>query len=251
MVATWNLERPSRRPIGRTQRIHSALSAVPADIWILTETRTSVSPGLAFHPTHSKLHQDRRPADERWVSIWSRWPASKLAEDFWSATALINTPLGKLIVHGVVLPYMHEPAPGAAPVWSRFREELASQRKSWVRTRSQHPDLPLIVAGDLNQTLGGSRRYGSPATRDELLQALSEAELMCLTVGDEPTGQLRGIHLVDHICATSHLTTGSHYRVWGPNAADGSSMSDHTGVAIVFTRADRFTPAEDVHGARG
>jgi len=250
MVATWNLKRPSRRPIGRTQRIHSALSAVPADIWILTETRTSLSPSLAFYPMHSKLHQDRRPDDERWVSIWSRWPATALAEDFWSATALIESPLGKLIVHGVVLPYMHEPAPGKAPVWSRFMEELGHQRNRWVRTRMENPAIPLIVAGDLNQTLGGSRRYGSPATRDELLQALSEADLKCLTAGDETTGQLRGIHLVDHICATSHLTQGSHYKLWGPNAADGSSMSDHIGVAIEFTRADRLPPDQDVAAAR-
>src|ERR1700687_291504 len=155
VVATWNLQRPSRKPVSRTLRIQSALSAVPADIWILTETRASLIPNRAYHPTHSKLHQGRRPDDERWVSIWSRWPATALAEDCWSATALIESPLGKLIVHGVVLPYMHDPAPGMAPVWSRFLEELGHQRNRWLRTRMEYPEIPLVVAGDLNQTLGG------------------------------------------------------------------------------------------------
>jgi hypothetical protein len=225
--------------VDRTQRIQSALGAVAADIWILTETRASLAPSGAYYPTHSKLHQHRRPDDERWVSIWSRWPATALAEDFWSATVLIESPLGKLIVHGVVLPYMHEPAPGMAPVWSRFMEELGHQRNRWVRTRMENPAIPLIVAGDLNQTLGGSRRYGSPATRDALFQAMSAAELKCQTAGDEPTGQLRHIHLVDHICSTNDLNSGGTFNVWGPKTADGLSMSDHAGIAIEFTRADR------------
>lgn len=250
MVATWNLERPSRRPIGRTQRIHAALSAVPADIWILTETRASLIPNRAYYPTHSKPHQGRRPDDERWVSIWSRWPVRALDEDFWSATALIESPLGNLIVHGVVLPYMHEPAPGAPQVWSRFIEELGTQRNRWVRTRMQYPDIPLVVAGDLNQTLGGSLRYGSPATRDALVEALVDADLKCLTAGDEPTGQLRGIHLVDHICATSHLNAGSSFKLWGPRTADGCSMSDHTGVAIELSRPDRLLPNLGITAAR-
>jgi endonuclease/exonuclease/phosphatase family metal-dependent hydrolase len=143
-------------------------------------------------------------------------------------------------VDGVVLPYMHDPAPGIAPVWSRFMEELGHQRNLWLRIRREYPEIPIVVAGDLNQTLGGSRRYGSPATRDALVQALSDAELMCQTSGDEPTGQLRRIHLVDHICATNHLNAGGNYNLWGPKTADGLSMSDHAGIAIEFTRPDRL-----------
>jgi endonuclease/exonuclease/phosphatase family metal-dependent hydrolase len=105
----------------------------------------------------------------------------------------------------------------------------------------KYPETPLIVAGDLNQTLGGSRRYGSPETRDALSRALSDADLNCQTAGDEPTGQLRHIHLVDHICVTNHLNAGGTYNVWGPKTADGLSMSDHAGLAIDFTRTDRFS----------
>jgi endonuclease/exonuclease/phosphatase family metal-dependent hydrolase len=114
----------------------------------------------------------------------------------------------------------------------------------------EYPEIPLVVAGDLNQTLGGSRRYGSPATRDALLQALSDAELKCQTVGDEPTGQLQHIHLVDHVCVTNHLTAGGTYNVWGPKTADGLSMSDHAGIAIEFTRPDRLMADQAVTPAR-
>ena len=238
-IATWNVQRPPRRVEGRTQRIQTKLESVAADIWVLTESRTSLAPADAFYSTHSGVHAGRLPTDDlRWVSIWSHWPASVLAEDHWSATALIDTPMGELIVQGVVLPYMHEPAPGLADVWSRFSHELANQRDSWAGTRAKHADIPMVVAGDLNQTIGGSLRYGSPDTRKLLLEALAAADLKCLTAGDEPTGTLRNVHLVDHICATSNLTAGM-ITYWEPKDLDGQTMSDHRGVAIELTRSQQ------------
>jgi len=129
-------------------------------------------------------------------------------------------------------------------------EELGHQRNRWMRTRMEYPEIPLVVAGDLNQTLGGSRRYGRPETRDALFQALSDAELTCQTTGDEPTGQLRHIHLVDHICSTNHLNASGIYNVWGPRTADGLSMSDHAGIAIELTSADRPIADHDATAAR-
>src|ERR1700680_77926 len=125
-IATWNLERLASQQSVRGRAIRSAIEGVGADIWVLTETRTSLTLTPKYFSVHSQPHSDRRPdPDERWSSIWSRWPTSLLWQDAWSATALVDSPYGEILVHGVVLPYMSEPGPARlrVPGWSRFMEE--------------------------------------------------------------------------------------------------------------------------------
>jgi hypothetical protein len=142
--------------------------------------------------------------------------------------------LGKLLVHGLVLPYMNEPGHEGKPVpgWSRFLEEVLHQRDLWIRIRARYPEIPLIVAGDLNQDLDGSRWYGSQRTRHVLRQAMEDAGLNCLTGEDVVKRQkLRVNHLVDHICATDGLAVDGAIKCWEPMTIDGQRMSDHPGVA--------------------
>lgn len=123
-------------------------------------------------------------------------------------TTLVDSPQRELLIHGVVLPYMNEPGPAGlrVPGWSRFREELRHQENHWIRIGSQYPALPLVVAGDLNQNLDGSRWYGSHQTRRALQQAIDAAGLKCLTDEDVVTyRKLRRNHLVDHVLATDGL----------------------------------------------
>src|SRR5579859_2415286 len=131
-------------------------------------------PATGYVPVHSKPHPIRRKDGERWVSIWSRWPATSIWSDSWSATARVDTPLGALHVHGVVLPDMHEPGRENEKVlgWSRFREELSHQGDRWARIRETKSAIPLVLAGDLNQNLDGARWYGSEGTRQALTEAL-------------------------------------------------------------------------------
>jgi endonuclease/exonuclease/phosphatase family metal-dependent hydrolase len=248
-IATWNLDRPSSGPHSvRTQRIRSAIESVEADIWVLTETRASLAPVHGYFSVHSQPHADRRrDHDERWVSIYSRWPATLLWTDAWSATASVASAHGELLVHGVVLPYMNEPGPAGshAPGWTRFMEELLNQRSRWMWIRAQYPSAPLIVAGDLNQNLDGSRWYGSRRTRLALRQALEAAGLNCLTTEDVVAShKLRINHLVDHICVTGDLALNGGIKCWEPTTSDGLPMSDHPGVAAQLTFAKGTHPAD-------
>jgi endonuclease/exonuclease/phosphatase family metal-dependent hydrolase len=235
-IATWNLERPSSGHSVRARRIQSTIEAVGADVWVLTETRATFAPSPNYFSAHSQPHADRRPdSDERWASIWSRWPTTSLWEDSWSVTARVESPSGELLVHGVVLPYMNEPGPGGLPVrgWSRFTEELGHQRNQWLRVRAQYPAIPFVVAGDLNQSLDGSRWYGSHKTRRALHEAINAAGLKCFTLEDVvASGTLRSNHLVDHICATDGVIVAGGIKCWEPRTIDGLRMSDHPGVAL-------------------
>jgi hypothetical protein len=107
-IATWNLERPSLRSWKRLPRQRTRMAEVDADIWILTETRASIAPGQGYHGLHCPPHPARRPdADERWVSIWSRWPlrASGVPPDPRGAvSAVVESPDGELVIYGTVLP---------------------------------------------------------------------------------------------------------------------------------------------------
>jgi endonuclease/exonuclease/phosphatase family metal-dependent hydrolase len=155
----------------------------------------------------------------------------------WSATALIDTDLGRVLVHGVVLPFHAEPNPDGGPVlaWSEFRKELARQATDWGDLRRMYPDAPVVVAGDLNQNLDGARWYGTVETRGLLRLALDGAGLTCLTTEDAVlSGQLKFDHLVDHICVSPGLSESSTVEIWERVSFDGVRMSDHAGVAARF-----------------
>lgn len=103
-IATWNLERPRPRSWKRLPRQRERMAAVGADIWVLTETRASVSPGEGFDGVHAPPHPVRRvDPDERWVSIWSRWPLRPTGlppDPRGAASAIIATPVGDVVVYG-------------------------------------------------------------------------------------------------------------------------------------------------------
>lgn len=59
-IATWNLERPSRRSWKRLPRQRARMAEVDADIWVLTETRASIAPADGFRGVHAPPHPLRR-----------------------------------------------------------------------------------------------------------------------------------------------------------------------------------------------
>lgn len=245
-VATWNIQRPARNPYIKGPSIQRVIDHVGADVWVLTETRENFAPAPHYFAVHSERHPYRgRDDDERWASIWSCWSLESVWRDKWSVTALVNRPQGQFLVHGVVLPYMNEPANGgnrAAGWGSRFREELGRQSRHWVELRATYPHLPIVMAGDLNQTLIPSRgRYGSARDREMLLRAFAEAGLKCVTaellVQDPVVGQKP---MVDHICISDGLSRFAQRISWQPRSPEGRRLSDHHGVAVdLFVDAER------------
>lgn len=237
-AATWNLGRPAAKSWKKLPAIQSQMAKVSADCWVLTEARRSISPGDGYQGIHSPAHPARRKdPDERWVSVWSRWPTKSIPvrESLWSATALVDAEFGQVIVHGVVLPYRNEPnsSGGALRIWAEFSKELILQAEDWVALQREYPGIPLVVAGDFNQNLDGVQWYGNDETRNQLRLALDGARLRCLTQQNAVTsGQLKNHHLVDHICVSTELSRNFEVDCWEPIDIDGVRMSDHPGVVV-------------------
>ncbi len=242
-IATWNLERPRPASWKKLPAIRSQMASVAADLWVLTESRTTISPEDRFQAVHSPPDRFRRPDhDERWCSLWSRWPLTPIPtrDTPWSATALVRSPLGDLIIYGTVLPYHAEPPRASGfgvQQWGEFFREVHLQAEDWGHLRRDFPGIPLVVAGDLNQSLDGARWYGTKSTRQALLDALRGADLRCVTAEDMVAcGKLRRHHLVDHVCVTGDLDRESLV-CWEPVAADRTRMSDHPGVLVRLARS--------------
>lgn len=86
-----------------------------------------------------------------------------------------------------------------------------------------NPDVPLVVAGDFNQSRDGSDWYGTKKTRDYLDRALSIAGLICVTEDDMvATKLLKRHHLVDHICFTPSIAERAAVSCWQNTAADAN-----------------------------
>ena len=99
--------------------------------------------------------------------LWSRWPITRRLDTSHPERTVaveIAAPVGPLLVYGTVLPWGGDPGPDpAAPAkgWSEMEGVLPLQLAEWRRLRDTHPDIPLVVAGDLNMNLGGPHHYGS------------------------------------------------------------------------------------------
>lgn len=219
------------------------MSAIDADIWVLTETRASVTPNDTYHGLHSPPHPTRRPdLDERWVSVWSRWPlrpTEVAADPRGSVSAIVDTPVGGIVVYGTVLPWANEKgSDGKAGMWQVHYQQIERQGDEWKRLRMLYPDLPLVVAGDFNQDRDRSGWYGTRQGRDLLTRTLTAADTDCLTEEDVVAAEkLRDSHLVDHIAASRSWVSGFDVQVscWEKTDHDGVRLSDHPTVAIDMT----------------
>lgn len=243
-LATWNLERPALASWKRLPAIRAVFSEIAADIWVLTESRTSISPDKGFFGLHSTPHSARRPnTDERWVSVWSRWQPEPVeqGEHPWSVTGIVPSLVGPILVRGVVLPYHAEPdGSGAKAIrWEEFLKVLEVEANAWTDLRRRYPSIPLIIAGDFNQHLDGVGRYGDRRTRGPLLRAVEGAGLICLTTQDVvAAGRLAG-RLVDHIFLSEELEIDGDLICRERWTADDNGkrtvLSDHPVVGARFT----------------
>lgn len=239
-IATWNLERPSLRSWKRLPRQRVRMAEVDADIWVLTETRASIAPGDGYHGIHTPPHPLRRPdEDERWVSIWSRWPLHPIdlpPDPRGAVSAIVETPDGPLVVYGTVLPWANDKGDdGNRRMWQVHYEQIQRQGAEWQVIRRRHPNLPLVVAGDFNQDRDGSGWYGTHHGRQLLTDELEHAELTCVTAEDVvAAGELRADHLVDHIaiCRRWSERADVQLQCWERTDTDDTRLSDHPTVAI-------------------
>lgn len=247
-LATWNLDRPSLTSWKRLPVMRKVFDVINADIWVLTESRTTLAPAAGLFGLHSEPHPARRPdQEERWVSVWSKWPLRRIQErpTPWSLTVMCDSLIGPLLIRGLVLPYHAEPPETSLEPtghWTQFSRELRVQADDWRRLRKLYPRIPLVIAGDFNNSIDGSTYYGTASTRAELAGAIEGSSLRCVTGEDVvETGKLVGNHLIDHVCVSAGLEVLGDITCWQgwSEKADGTktTMSDHPGVAVQLANA--------------
>lgn len=239
-LATWNLRRPAAQPNARSTTIRRHIDRVAADVWVLTETHDSMTPGDGYAAVSTTVADRVHRPGERWVTIWSRWPIERLGTtaDPMRAVAVRvivgaagaapsgeeatlsehRSPTGSsspaatgergLIVYGTVLPWVGSEWCDIPWRDGAFAAALEAQSADWRALRVAYPDDGLFVLGDLNQDLVNRppHYYGSATNRRLLLDALDGAGLVAVTGGDgDPVRrgagpEMQGAACIDHIC---------------------------------------------------
>lgn len=237
-VGTWNVQ--YARGQVKNQRRLDLLTSLAADVWVLTETHDD----LDLSATHRAVHTNQRYATPggRWTTIWTSLPLIEQLPTTDTrrcvAVRLDAGAAGELIVFGTVLPWNGDVGPDAdkpSRGWQEFHRVVPGQGDEWVALRQRFPDATVIVAGDLNQDLGGKHYYGTRACRALLREELTRADLTCLTTTDRFDPDVLQHPPIDHVCAWPGRGRDFSTEVHGwNNVVNGVTLSDHGGVLVTF-----------------
>ena len=249
-IATWNLDHATES--WRQEAICSKLTDINADIFILTETRDSISPGEAFTCVARSSSSKELKEDESWVTIWSRLPVIEkelpTTDSEFTAAATVSLPdRTPLVIFGTVLPWRgrkwidreRKEYPSAGAV--AFKAALGAQQEDW-RSLAREQSAALCIAGDFNQDLSKKHYYWSHKAQGWLQAALDDCELSAMTSDvakiNNPTDPVRELTngaaaCIDHICLSQAIEGRQigRSRAWSP-VVDGRVLSDHPGVWI-------------------
>lgn len=242
-IATWNLDHASNssRPI-RLQ-IEKILQTKP-DIIVLTETCEAVSlTGYGYEVAYPNKKNDYGKYD---AAIWSKYPIArtlKTIDHELSACALTSSPKGDLMIYATIIPYHgYKGVDKKSAAWVEHCKSIANLGNDWTRLRMEtSPTIPLLVAGDFNQTRDGSLgTYGTKEGRQLLSETLERNNLTCLTEenygehgklkSDPKKGRPR--NNVDHICMTRGAFSVVASEAWDHFTEDEIYLSDHNGVYV-------------------
>ena len=241
-IATWNIQQPRLSETKRRKAVLDAIHSVQADVWILTETHDSISPGSNFASVSTEDADRLHKPGESWVTIWSRFPIERIAKTSDPSRSLVVRIVPDedraVLVYGTVLPWLgstwrNHPSQGGAS----FAAALSAQCTDWVSLQHSNPKDNFVLAGDFNQDLSATHYYGSSRNRAALRDALKAAKLRCLTSAEldpipkhSPTGAS-----IDHICAGLGLSLVDAPVSWPISEKPLKSLSDHFGVAVNLT----------------
>ena len=192
--------------------------------------------------SHTAIHSEQRYSTPggRWTTIWTTLPLIErlsTADPRRCVAARLDAgEAGELIVYGTVLPWNGDTGPEVtrtAHGWDEFHRVVPEQGREWARLRRDNPCATLVVAGDLNQDLGGRHYYGTKACRALLSAQLADANLSCLTTTDRFSPDCLEHPPIDHICAgpgrDKSLTSTADG--WN-NVVNGTRLSDHGGTLV-------------------
>lgn len=235
-IGTWNVEYAAGSE--KNAKRMEIIRANPADVWVLTETHDD----LDLSATHSAIHSHQRTAKRegaRWVSIWSTFEVLyriEVVDPERTAAAMLNTPLGLMVVYGTVLPWHSDRGKHAedveVPYWSEHHREIPRQAAEWSALRDRHKYALMCVAGDLNMNIDGPHYYGTKLGRSLLTDAMDANRLTCVTSTDRlPAGALRHPP-IDHVLLSDNVAIKASVTSAWEGTQGGSRLSDHSGLVI-------------------
>lgn len=95
------------------------------------------------------------------------------------------------------------------------------------------PDAALVVAGDLNMSLGGKHYYGTKRGRAALQQGLAELGLACATEWARLPSGLLTHSPIDHVVVPANwLPRTTVVDAWEGTDPAGQKLSDHSGLLV-------------------
>ena len=249
VIATWNLELPGTTGSARSQAILAKIAEINADIWVLTETNESIR--LDGYSCFATLETKLRKPGERTTMIWSRWPLREVPvftdlpetetpTRVWpsytvssrdtapAVCAIVDVPGTPLLVYGTIITYFGDRGPaGQSKYHDEQRSSITAHKRDWQRLRALYPELPMVVAGDLNATCD-KRNSPNIETCTLLREALESTGLICST----------RCNWIDHICVSAELAAGvivndSWQRMYTDARGNGPKcVSDHQGECV-------------------
>lgn len=236
-VATWNLDGYRRDAASRLTRQMQTLQSLNADVLVLTEVRdtTHLAGQQFWWSAEGKPPYKRR---DRAVGVASHCPGEQLSvsDSRLSVCVVLDgpRPLGRVVVYGTVIPYALDGVrQGLAESWERHRKAVSDVVADVRRLRCD-PVLRgarLVLAGDFNMGLDGTRWYGDSAARATLKSGLADAGLRCHTMEDIRATRGSDRAIVDHLWASADLAPVDSLHVWCDREESGR-LSDHNGVAL-------------------
>jgi hypothetical protein len=229
-VATWNLERADpAKPAGRVQA--DQIAKASADVWVFTEQHADLH--LAgFDSAMSEQMIARESAFFATITARNLAPVP-LPGVPTGCAAVVDVDAVRHLVVGVCTPWRpgQPPLPmSAVPEGTAGKEEWAAvlmRLQAALRALcAEYPGLPLVIAGDFNQTVGGPWCTGSRAGEAALGKLASDHRVTI------HTADLRSVreygNAIDHILAPSATRPAV---VFLPGAVPGrkAPASDHAG----------------------
>jgi endonuclease/exonuclease/phosphatase family metal-dependent hydrolase len=211
------------------------MSAIPADIWVLTETHDDLTIG----PQHTAVHSAQRPISDyprrvkpgsRWVSIWSSYPIELVsladADDERTVSAMVQAPNGPIVVFGTVMPWRGDKGRNATVA-------VKQQVGNWCELQRRFPASALCVAGDFNADLLPARSmiYPNAEARRALSAGLEECGLLTITAPEATPGP-QGRWLIDHIALPKDWELHARVSAVWKEENGKPRLSDHWGTVV-------------------
>lgn len=213
-IATWNIERLKHK--ADSDKIYEKIYDAKADILVLTETDTRISPEYKYcysTPLLAEIQPDYYGETENRVTIFSDYPCVRQYDTFDNRTAIcveLDTPKGLLLVYGTIIGIFGNRE-------KSFMPDLEKQMEDIRRLTAESQQI--CVLGDYNLTFCDNYYY-TKAGRDVVNDTFKECGLKLVTRDRA--------ECIDHIAISESFTAGSTITVdeWNYD----KTLYDHKGI---------------------